>query len=320
MPRIMVFGLSQRRTRKTAHIIRAFRDQGNETVWLNPAKIKRWKGDKANAYILERIKKFDPDIVFILSTHIPLPVLKEISGTRIRTVQYYHDGWRVELMPVMAQWGRLVDIFLSNAKGLHEQYRAVGIGNPVFITEGCDAYEHKKRRHILPIWESDVAFVGAARENELRISLIQKLNNICKVRIYGRFWKEFGMIPTLREVGPRGYGKVCSGAKIVLGIDAVSTIEGHWTNRLWMTLGCGGFHLTNYVPGMEEVFTNREHLVWYESEEECIDLVKEFLAKPKERQRIAEQGFRFVHEHHTFHHFADRVLFLVNLAEKPLIK
>jgi spore maturation protein CgeB len=61
---------------------------------------------------------------------------------------------------------------------------------------------------------------------------------------------------------------------------------------------------------MEEFFTNREHLVWYRNEEECVELVKEFLAKPEERERIAAQGYDLVHEHHTFHHFVDKVLSL----------
>jgi hypothetical protein len=201
-----------------------------------------------------------------------------------------------------------VNIFLSNARGLHDQYRDVGIEEPRFIVEGCDSHDHKIRHALLPLWKSDVAFIGAARPHEPRVSLIQQLQGICDVKVYGRNWRQYGIRPSLREVGPWGYSLICSGAKIVLGVDAVATIDGHWTNRLWLTLGCGGFHLTNYVPGMEEFFINRKHLVWFHSEEECVERVREYLEKPEERKKIACEGYRLVHEHHTFRHFAQKSL------------
>lgn len=315
MPKVIVFGKSKSRTRKVAHIARAFREQGNETLWINPAQIRRRKGDQAEQYIMDRIETFNPDIVFIMSMDIPLPVLKKISGTRIKTVQFYVDSWRLELMPKLAQWGSLTDIFLVTAKGLHDRYRAEGIKNPVFFTDACDGHDHRRRHPVLPIWKSDVSFVGAARADEPRLALVRKLNERYRVKVYGKNWEQFGIKPTLKEVGPRGYGLICSGAKIFLGADATSTIEGHWSNRLWLTLGCGGFLLTNYVKGMEEIFTNRQHLVWYHDDEECLSLVSEFLAKPDERKRIADEGYRFVHRHHTFNHFVDKVLALCRAHE-----
>lgn len=310
MPRVMVFGKSKRRTRKVAHIARAFREQGNKTLWLNPAQIQRRKGESTNEYILERIAEFRPDIIFFVSMDIPFAVLKEVSGKGIKIVQFYVDSWRLELLPKVAQWGSLADLFLVTASGLHEQYRSAGIRNPIFFTDACDRHDHVRRHAILPVWKSDVAFVGAARADEPRVELVQRISQACRMKIYGKNWEQFGIQPTLREVGPRGYGLICSGAKIVLGADATSDIEGHWSNRLWLTLGCGGFLLTNYVKGMEKIFENRKHLVWYHDEQECVSLVREYLARPDERKSIADEGYRFAHEHHTFNHFADRVLAL----------
>jgi spore maturation protein CgeB len=93
------------------------------------------------------------------------------------------------------------------------------------------------------------------------------------------------------------YGLICRGAKIILGADITNEVEGYWSNRLWLTLGCGGFFMTSYVPGIEKYFKNKTHL-----------LIEEYLSKPAERLRIARQGYEFVHKHHTFHHFAERVL------------
>lgn len=314
--RVMVFGKSKRRTRKVAHIVRAFRDLENETVWMNPSRLRRWLGDRAEDYILFRFQHFKPHIVFFLSMDIPLNVLLRMRRIRpeVKIFQFYVDSWRVNEIEKVARWGSNVDFFLVSAKGLHESYRDAGIKNPVFFTDACDRYDHRIRHPLLPVWKSDVAFIGAAREGEPRVSLVKRLHNVCKVRVYGRNWGRFGVKATLGEVGPRGFALVCSGAKIVLGADATGDIEGHWSNRLWLTLGCGGFLLTNYVPGMEEIFKNHEHLVWYRNEDECEALALEYLKKPKERKKIAETGYRYVHEHHTFHHFVERIFTLYHGA------
>ncbi|MGD0211329.1 MAG: glycosyltransferase [Desulfomonilia bacterium] len=309
MPKVVVFGFSKRHTRTVAHIVRAFRDRGNETLWINPARIKRRLRFFADRYMIERVRRFNADIIFIFNDNIPVQVLREVSGSGVTTIMCYVD-WRPEIPQDIIVRARMTDFFLVTSRGLLDEYRRAGVRNPVYFTEACDQYNHKKRRPILPVWKSDVAFIGAARSNELRVRLVMRLKDICSVKIYGRKWGQFGIRPSLKDVYPRGYALVCGGAKIVLGADITSSTDGCWSNRLWLTLGCGGFLLTNYVPGMEEFFTNREHLVWYRNEEECVELVKEFLAKPEERERIAAQGYDLVHEHHTFHHFVDKVLSL----------
>jgi spore maturation protein CgeB len=66
--------------------------------------------------------------------------------------------------------------------------------------------------------------------------------------------------------------------------------------------------MTSYVPGIEKYFKNKTHLVWYNNQEDFFNLIEEYLSKPAERLRIARQGYEFVHQHHTFHHFVERVL------------
>lgn len=309
MTRVLVFGKSKKRTRKVAHITRAFRERGCDTRWINPARVARWKGARADEHILLEVRSFNPDIMFIFSQDIPLGVLREISGSSMKTLMFYVD-WSPLIPPSLIERGRLVDVFLVAVRGMVEKYREAGIRNPVFLMDACDRYDHYRQAPVLPLWKSDVAFIGQARPDELRLRVVRKLRELCDVRVYGRNWEDFGMRSTLRSVGPRGYRLICGGAKIILGADKAYDVEYGWSNRLWLTLGCGGFLLTSYVPGMEEVFTNREHLVWYTDEAECIELAREYLARPEERTRIADAGYRLAHGHHTFHHFVDRVLAL----------
>ena len=311
MHRIIVFGKSKSRTKTTTHLVRAFRERGNETIWLNPNKIRRRKKNKTNRWILNQIDSFNPDMVFIYSQDIPLAVLETVAARSIKTVMYYED-WTPKVLPSVAERGKLVNFFLVTNKGMHREYREAGIINPIYFVGACDRYDHRQRRPILPLWKSDIAFIGAARPGEARVPLAKKLMGQFNVKVYGKNWKEFGVKSTLKTVRPRSYGLICGGAKIILGADITNGVEGYWSNRLWLTLGCGGFFLTAYVRGMEDFFQNRKHLVWYHNEQECVSLAHEYLAKPQERQNIARQGCQLVHKHHSFVHFADRVIFLCN--------
>jgi hypothetical protein len=309
MYRVIFFGKSKRRTRTTTHLVRAFRERGNETLWLNPSKIRRRKKGGTDRLILNRIDSFNPDVVFVYSADIPLTILQKISSSRIKTVMYYED-LSLEVPPTLAEKGRLVDFFLATNIGMQREYQKAGIANPIYFVGACDRYDHRQRRPILPLWKSDIAFIGKARPGEARVTLVRKLREKFKVKVYGKNWEDFDIKATLKMVTPRSYGLICGGAKIILGADITSEVQGYWSNRLWLTLGCGGFFLTGYVHGIEDYFENKKHLVWYHDESECLNLASEYLAKPRARQEIARQGYELVHKHHTFHHFVDRVISL----------
>lgn len=309
MHRIALFGKSKHRTRTTAHLVRAFRERGNKVLWLNPSKIRRQKKDRTDRFILSQLRTFNPHIVFVYSQDIPLGVLEKVAAWGMVTILYYED-WSPEVPSSMAEKGKLVNFFLVTNKGMHEKYKAAGIKNPIYFIGACDQYDHRPRRPILPLWKSDVAFIGKARPGEARLTLVKRFQENFSVKVYGRNWSEFGLRSTLKSVTPRGYGLICGGAKIVLGADITNQVDGYWSNRLWLTLGSGGFFLTAYVQGMEHFFENKKHLVWYHSPEECLMLAQEYMDKPEDRRAIARQGYELVHEQHTFHHFADRVIAL----------
>lgn len=311
MRRIALFGKSKHRTRTTAHLVRAFRERGNKVLWLNPSKIRRQKKDATNRFILNQMETFNPHMVFVYSQDIPLGVLEVVAAWDVVTVLYYED-WSPDVPPSLAEKGKLVNFFLVTNKGMHEKYRAAGIKNPTYFIGACDQYDHRPRRPILPLWRSEVAFIGEARPDESRVTLVKRLRENFNVKVYGKNWSEFGLGRTLKSVTPRGYGLICGGAKIILGADITNEVDGYWSNRLWLTLGCGGFFLTAYVEGMADFFENRKHLVWYHSHEECLMLAQEYMGRTEDRRAIAHQGFKLVHEHYTFHHFVDRVMALCN--------
>ena len=76
----------------------------------------------------------------------------------------------------------------------------------------------------------------------------------------------------------------------MLGLNTINTVELYFSNRVFLTLACGGFHLTHYVPGLETMFTNHEHLVWFHSDDECIEWIAHYLPRPQERNALPHKG------------------------------
>ena len=70
--------------------------------------------------------------------------------------------------------------------------------------------------------------------------------------------------------------------------------------RVWDVLGCHGFLISNYQTEIPELLTPGEDLILYSSREELLELVSYYLAHPKARTEMAENGYRKVKAYHTY--------------------
>lgn len=96
------------------------------------------------------------------------------------------------------------------------------------------------------------------------------------------------------------FAKTCYLSKIVIGDNFVNDVPGYWSDRVYLTLACGGFFLTAYVEGLEAEFKNHTHLVWWRSFDELHDMIKYYLPREAERRAIALEGYRLVQREHTY--------------------
>ena len=69
--------------------------------------------------------------------------------------------------------------------------------------------------------------------------------------------------------------------------------------RLWEILGAGGFVLTNFQSEIPEYFEVGKDLDIYASEEELMEKIQYYLEHEKERQAIAESGYRKAKEQYS---------------------
>jgi spore maturation protein CgeB len=304
--KVIFIGKSKKKTGNTSSMLRALKRRVEKAIFINLPRTKKyffWT-DYRKA-LLRKIFKHNPDLVLIYSKDIPQSVLEEIRSN-YKTAIFYPDpfGPRDE---ILVRYGRMVDYLFVTNKGQIGEFRSLGIKNPIYCMQGCDRDLHRiiatKRRK----WASEVAFIGRPVQDN-RIKLLKAIHQNFDLKTWGARWQAYGLRCLKTNIYPREYARICYAAKIILGCDQTFEVEGHFSNRTWITMGCGGFLLTNYSPGLEKIFAKGEHLEWYHNQEECLALIDYYLKHEDRRKEIAENGFRFVHAHRTYDIVMDEII------------
>ncbi len=304
--RIAFFAKTKRRTRTTVYIEAALERAGHRVLRVNERKRRRWFGESlARRFVLATLARFDPELVLVHASDIALPTLAQVSP-RYRTALFTPDCWKSPMRGPGIERACSVDLVLTVAEGQIQEFEEAGVKRAAYLAESCEPSAHFQLDEVADEWIADVAFIGkrpAASIYDARTDFIREVDEHFDLKIYGNGWEEMGIVPARAGVGPDGYRRVCSGAKIVLGRDWNTDVRWYFSNRTWFTLGCGGFLLTNYVLGLEDIFENHGQLVWYRSTDECLELIRHYLDRPDERRRISEAGHAYVLAHRTFDHW-----------------
>jgi spore maturation protein CgeB len=176
-----------------------------------------------------------------------------------------------------------------------------------YLDQACDTDE-SPANEFPPSMSCDLAFFGTQFPD--RVRMLKRLGPGRTVRIYSdrpRSWIWRGL-----SAEPAAYGlrlaQAVAGAKIVYGESVRNDIPGYWSDRVYRILGHRGFFLTRYIPGLEEILTNHEHIVWGQDDDEIAALATRYLNDEPARRRIAAAGFAHVRAHHTYDHRARELL------------
>jgi spore maturation protein CgeB len=261
------------------------------------------------------VDSFRPDAIVIFSGDIQDETFDHFHG-RIKTALLLDDYFPIEA-PV-TRYIKRVDVFFHTMTGQLEEYRAAGTRHAVYLHSGVDPDWHV-RSTPSRAFASDVAFVGGAVYPD-RIDLIKTLHKEVDLKIYGSGWRKFDIQPARDRIAVKDFSRVCASAKIIVGIDKAADRELYFSNRTWFVLGCGGFLLTRYIPGLERIFANHKHMVWYRDSEEALDQIRFYLKNDAFRKRIASTGHDYVHTHYPFDRMASNMVDVLfhDRAPRPL--
>jgi spore maturation protein CgeB len=297
----LFFGKNMSRTRATGGLVEALESHGLDVKWMNMATLRRWLGPRrALSWARGTFERYSPDLVFVFCRDLPLELLREFRRT-VRTVIWVEEPLDDIGQAHVDYFAEAHAVFMTNPSKF-EWLRERGVAHTSFVMDAFSSSFHYpvSARDQL----RDVVFIGGPGREGQRAEFLAEVARHVELEIYGRGWQPWRRrYPWLRvrgSVRAPAYRRLCATSRIVLGLNQVNDDPLYFSNRTFFSLGCKGFHLTHYVPQLETVFTNGEHLAWYDGLDDCLVQIFHYLARPDERDRIANAGYELVCASHQF--------------------
>lgn len=307
--KVLFYGKSMSRTRCTGALVHALREHGLEVRWRNMATLRRWFGATLAIRIARaEFRSYRPDVVFVFFRDLPALLMDEFRRDA-RIVVWCEEALEA-LDGSVVDYFALADIVCMSNPARFAWLRERGLDNMVFLMSGFSPRFHRPAPKQAA--KRDVAFIGGPGRRGQRASFLAEVGKRFDTEVFGLHWQRWrhvtGDLRTSSPVDNRGYARICASSRIVLGMNEVNEDLYYFSNRTFLTLACGGFHLTHYVPRLENVFRNRDHLVWYRDEEDALQQIEYWLQRDDERAVIAAGGHAEVLKQHGYFHRMARVL------------
>jgi hypothetical protein len=250
-------------------------------------------------------------------------VLDSLKDAGIPTVTYHLDLWLglqrqrdLETDDFYRHIGHFFTVDKLMADWFNENTDVKGHYVPAGVFhEECYLHEVQGSPH-----QNDVIFVGSKGyhpEWRYRPQLISWL-----AQTYGDRFTHVGGdgIGTVRgDDLNRLYGasKVAVGDTLCLHFD----YPYYWSDRVYETLGRGGFMIHPYIKGMEAHFEDKKHLVFYEYGNfgQLHGLIDYFLSHDDEREAIRRAGHEHVKANHTYRHRWQQILETIAIKQEAAV-
>lgn len=140
-----------------------------------------------------------------------------------------------------------------------------------------------------------IIFTGSIRHGLVRENHIKRLSSV--------FGKDFGVVGNggpQDRLHKKDLADLFASTKIVIAPDGPST-DNYWSNRVYLTLGHGGFLLHPFCARLADHY-NPDELVMYHTRAELEGLIRLYLENPVKRMTIRENGLNKTMTHHTYRH------------------
>lgn len=307
--RVLFFGKSMSRSRCTGALVDALERHGVEVRWRNLVTLRRWFGTRlANRMAQAEFRRYRPDVVFVFYRDLPVVLADEFRRSA-RLVIWCEEALEV-LDGSIVDYFQLADLVCMSNPARFSWLRERGLDNMAFLMSGFSPRYHRAS----PVQPKvrDVAFIGGPGRRGQRAEFLAEVSKRFHTDVFGMHWERWRELhPGLRihrPVDNRGYAKICATSRIVLGVNEINSDDYYFSNRTFLTMACGAFHLTHYVPRLENVFRHGEHLAWYRDEADALRQIEHWLPRVEERTRIAAGGHAEVMQHHQYYHRVARIL------------
>jgi hypothetical protein len=292
--------------RTEASIVRACRSLGHAARVFDIVGWRRRLGPLAPAGCRLALKMFEPDLVLLTGRGAVLgqETLKHI-GRRHKTYFWHFDPQQPPSADAL-MLARNAEVTFTTYYPLTEEFRRLGAPEAHFLPQGADPEIDRPADRVPSRYQCDVAFIGSG-QYPMRYEPLRLVARAARLQIRGPGWEAAPRdlpITGGKALGPE-FARVVGGASIVLGLHALPE-QAHTvasaSNRMWKVLGCGGFYLGPWVPGIERFARDGEQCAWFRDTSHGLELIGRYLADPEARSRIARTGRRHALAGHTYAH------------------
>jgi|GEM_PF-1830786 len=308
------------------HLAATLEDLGHEVARLQENELTpNWVADYLRSHIV--------DLVLYTRTWgetVTLEHLAQLRERKIPTASYHldlyiglkrEDGldddpfWRTDF--VFTPDGDTASAEVFKAKGINHYYMKPGVFKPeCYMAERSQIFDE-------PIL--DVVFVGGGeatgiepqyghKEWPYRGQLIKFLRDTYSER----FIKKGHPQETVRN---EKLNWLYANSKVVVG-DSLClnfTHPYYWSDRVYETLGRGGFLIHPFIEGLDEEFEDKKHLVYYKygDFDQLKSLIDYYLdpAHYEEREAIRLAGHEFVKNHATYTDRMKQMIGMISATE-----
>lgn len=279
-----------------------------------------------NARLLKEAVEFQPDLVHLGKCETvrgeTVAAIKEQTGA---VVHHFYGDYRAAVQPYVADIGRYADMTLLHHqdRAVYERHRAAGCQKVGFWWAGTDPdvfrpYNVPKEYEVIMMANSGNKIAGLRAGQGDRYRFVLDLAK-AGFQIY-LFGKKNGRVasrhPNLHARGfadLEDFAKTCSAARLALNYSTNQVYMYCSWRRVFNTMASGCLLLTRYFPGLETVFENHKHLVWFGEDEEGIELARRYLKDDGIRQYVIHMGRTEVLMHHTWDHRIQDMLRMAGL-------
>jgi hypothetical protein len=228
-------------------------------------------------------------------------VLLELRDAGVPTMTYHLDLWfglnrqkDLQRHPVYQSIGHFFTVDSQMAEWFNTKTSVRGHYLPAGVYD-------KECTYTPATPERDIIFVGSKsyhQEWPYRPKLINFLEQTYpdKFSLYGR--------EGVKTVRGQELNELYASTKVVVGDTLCPNFKypDYWSDRIYETLGRGGFLIHPYIKGLEKEFEDKKHVVFYEYNnwDQLKDLINYYLENDKEREKIRKTGHEFVKKNYTY--------------------
>lgn len=243
---------------------------------------------------LFKIKEIKPDLV--LTAKLNILTLRDAFLDKLKRNKVYTVAWLWDLYFGLLRQQLVTrdpifktDLVLSPDGGHNKEFKGYGVNHKVLRQAIYDEYCYKGE--FKEKYDYDVVFVGCENLQWLyRTELCHFLDKNYKFRWFGR--------NNTLEIRGDELNDLYASAKIVIGDSVISSH--YWTNRIYETLGRGGFLIWPEIKGFD-AYEPYKHFIPYKMRdwEGLKEKIDYFLKKPEEREKISKSALEYTKKHHT---------------------